>query len=137
MPVFNDTRELYDTLGVFLNQLMNDPEVGPKFAAANTSFEVLYSEPEGNILIDCRSNPPVVTCGGDNPGEIRLRMAADDGHKFWMGSLNVNLALVGGKVKIEGPVSKIMKLLPAVRPAFPRYRQFLADRPGADLSPEG
>ena len=62
--------------------------------------------------------------------EITLEMAADDGNAFWMGELNMALALAKGKVKVAGPISKIMKLLPAMRPAFPKYKAFLAERGG-------
>jgi hypothetical protein len=40
------------------------------------------------------------------------------------------LALAKGKVQVKGPISKIMKLLPAMRPAFPKYKAFLAERDG-------
>jgi hypothetical protein len=40
------------------------------------------------------------------------------------------LALAKGKVKVKGPISKIMKLLPAMRPAFPKYKVFLDERGG-------
>jgi putative sterol carrier protein len=82
------------------------------------------------MLVDCTLDPPVVTLApeGDVKTEIELSMAADDGHQFWLGQLNMALALAKGKVKVKGPISKIMKLLPAMRPAFPEYRAFLAER---------
>ena len=62
--------------------------------------------------------------------EITLEMAADDGHQFWLGNLNMALALAKSRVKVSGPISKIMKLLPAMRPAFPKYKAFLEERGG-------
>jgi putative sterol carrier protein len=67
---------------------------------------------------------------GPVESEITLEMAADDGHAFWMGELNMALALAKGKVKVQGPISKIMKLLPAMRPAFPKYKAFLDEKGG-------
>ena len=60
-------------------------------------------------------------------------MAADDGHKFWLGKLNMTIAMAKGQVKAKGPVSKMMKLLPAMRPAFPRYTDFLKANGRTDL----
>jgi hypothetical protein len=44
--------------------------------------------------------------------------------------MNMALALAKSKVKVSGPISKIMKLLPAMRPAFPKYKVFLEERGG-------
>jgi len=104
--------------------------------AADTSFLVQYTDPDCTMLMDATVDPPVVTMNPD-PGtatEITLAMAADDGHAFWLGRLNMALALAKGKVKVTGPISKIMKLLPAMRPAFPKYQAFLDEHgwPGAE-----
>jgi hypothetical protein len=126
MPTFASDRDVYDTIGAFLDEVTKDPVLRPKFVAANTSFHVVYDEPASDMVVDCTQDPPVVTMGvGDAQTEIELRMTADDGHQFWLGKLNMTLALAKGKVKVKGPISKIMKLLPAMRPAFPKYRAFL------------
>lgn len=130
MATFANAQQVYDTIGTFLDQITKDEELRPKFVAADTSFHVIYSDPECDMLVDCTLDPPVVTLApeGDVKTEIELSMAADDGHQFWLGQLNMALALAKGKVKVKGPISKIMKLLPAMRPAFPEYRAFLAER---------
>jgi putative sterol carrier protein len=132
MATFANAQQVYDTIGVFLDQLCKDPEIGPKFVAADTSFLVQYSDPDCTMLVDATVDPPVVTMNPDPAleTEISLAMAADDGHDFWLGKLNMALALAKGKVKVTGPISKIMKLLPAMRPAFPKYKVFLEERGG-------
>ena len=132
MATFANAQQVYDTIGLFLDQLTKDPEIGPKFVAADTSFLINYTDPECSMLMDATVNPPVMTMNPDpaTATEITLGMAADDGHAFWMGELNMALALAKGKVKVSGPIAKIMKLLPAMRPAFPRYKEFLAERGG-------
>ncbi|HEY4410890.1 MAG TPA: hypothetical protein VGO87_13505 [Acidimicrobiia bacterium] len=132
MATFATAQQVYDTIGLFLDQLCKDPEIGPKFVAADTSFLIRYSDPECTMMMDATVDPPVMTMNPD-PGtetEIALEMAADDGHAFWKGEMNMALALAKGKVKVSGPISKIMKLLPAMRPAFPKYKAFLAERGG-------
>jgi hypothetical protein len=132
MATFANAQQVYDTIGLFLDQITKDPELGPKFVAADTSFLVKYTDPECTMLVDATIDPPVVTMNPDPAieTEISLEMAADDGHEFWLGKLNMALALAKGKVKVTGPISKIMKLLPAMRPAFPKYNAFLAERGG-------
>ena len=132
MATFANAQQVYDTIGLFLDQITKDPDLGPKFVAADTSFLVQYSDPECSMLVDATVDPPVVTMNPDPAieTEISLAMAADDGHDFWLGNLNMALALAKGKVKVTGPISKIMKLLPAMRPAFPKYKAFLEERGG-------
>lgn len=132
MTTFVNAQQVYDTIGLFLDQITKDPELGPKFVAADTSFLVRYTDPECSMLVDATTDPPVVTMNPDPAAatEITLDMAADDGHAFWMGNLNMALALAKGRVKVSGPIAKIMKLLPAMRPAFPKYKAFLEERGG-------
>ena len=132
MATFANAQQVYDTIGLFLDQITKDPELGPKFVAAETSFLVKYTDPECTMLVDATIDPPVVTMNPDpaTETEITLEMAADDGHQFWLGNLNMALALAKSKVKVSGPISKIMKLLPAMRPAFPKYKAFLTERGG-------
>ena len=129
MATFADAQQVYDTIGAFLEQITKDEDLRPKFVAADTSFHVIYSDPDCDMLVDCTIDPPVVTMApGEVKSEIELAMAADDGHQFWLGNLNMALALAKNKVKVKGPISKIMKLLPAMRPAFPKYKAFIAER---------
>jgi hypothetical protein len=129
VATFADAQQVYDTIGAFLEQITKDEDLRPKFVAADTSFHVVYSDPDCDMLVDCTIDPPVVTMApGEVKSEIELAMAADDGHQFWLGNLNMALALAKNKVKVKGPISKIMKLLPAMRPAFPKYKAFIAER---------
>ena len=131
MATFANAQQVYDNIGTFLEQITKDEDLRPKFVAADTSFLVKYTDPESSMLVDATVDPPTVVMDpGPTEAEIQLEMAADDGHAFWMGELNMALALAKGKVKVQGPISKIMKLLPAMRPAFPKYKAFLDEKGG-------
>jgi putative sterol carrier protein len=134
MTTFKDTAEVYAVQGAFLDWITKQDGLRDKFVNANTSFLVDYSEPSARILVDCTQDPPVVTCavGADTNAEIGLRMAADDGHRFWLGKLNLTAAMARRKVSITGSMPKALKLLPAMRPAFARYKGFLIDNGYAD-----
>jgi hypothetical protein len=43
------------------------------------------------------------------------------------------VALTSRQVVVKGPTSKLMRLLPALRPIYRRYEQFLAERGRSDL----
>lgn len=133
MATFESADELRKILGGFLEEVVADPELGPKFATAGLTVLINYTDPDLTILLDCTQNPPVVSFEPGADGEFKMWMAADDGHKFWQGKFNVALALAKKKVKVEGPLAKMMKLLPALQPAYPKYKVFLEANGRPDL----
>jgi hypothetical protein len=62
-----------------------------------------------------------------------MTLAADTAHGFWMGNVNITSALARGEVKARGPVAKVLRLVPLVKPSFPRYEQILRDAGRTDL----
>jgi hypothetical protein len=62
-----------------------------------------------------------------------MSMDADTAHRFWLGKVNVTVALARGQMKAKGPVAKILKLVPLVKPVFPRYRKMLEEGQRQDL----
>ena len=134
MPTFQSPEDVYTTVGAFLAEITRAPDMRPKFVNADTSFLVNFTDPACRILVDCTQDPPVVTNDppADAPAEIRLGMSADDAHRFWQGKLNMTVALAKKQVQVAGPMTKMMKLLPALRPAFPRYVEFLEANGHAD-----
>jgi len=130
VPDFASSQDMYAVFTPFMQSLTTDPVVGPKFVAAKTSFRVLHTDPEGVFLLDATADPAVLYVGPDATGrdaEVELTMSADDGHKFWLGQLNLPVALAKRKIKVAGGVTKLMGLVPALQPAYALYQQHLAE----------
>ena len=128
MPIFSSTEEAEALMHKFFEQVTSDPDLRPKFVGAGTAFRALYSDPAAALVIDGRTDPPTVLTGQaahHASVDVELAMSADDGHKFWLGNLNIPMAIARRKVKINGPTGKMLKLLPALQPAFSMYREFL------------
>ena len=60
-----------------------------------------------------------------------MEMKADIAHRFWLGKVNVTMAIARGDIKPTGPVAKILKLVPLTKSVFPRYRAML-EKDGRD-----
>jgi len=127
VSTFQTESELYEVLGTFLQQTVADESLAAKFASAGVTVLITYTDPDSRIFLDCTQNPPQVTPGvaPATNADFRLTMRADDGHTFWLGKFNIPLALAKRQVRVEGPLSTMMKLLPAIQSAFPRYGAFL------------
>jgi hypothetical protein len=110
LTYFKDADEVYAYIGRLFEELAEDDELAPQFRKANTIVQYRYREPE-----------------------VVMTMDADTAHRFWLGRVNVTVALARGQMKAKGPVAKILKLVPLVKPVFPRYRAILEQAGREDL----
>jgi putative sterol carrier protein len=132
---FNDADEVYATIGKLFQDLAEDEELAPKFAKANTIIQYQYREPESQITVKLIEGEDGQVDLGETTmePEVVMTMAADTAHRFWLGKVNVTVALARGQMKAKGPVAKILKLVPLTKPIFPRYRKLLEDSGRTDL----
>ena len=135
LPYFKDADEVYAYIGKLFQDLAEDEELAPKFQKANTIVQYRYREPESIITVSLREDDAGrVDCGDtDMEPEVVMTMDADTAHRFWLGKVNVTVALARGQMKAKGPVAKILKLVPLTKPIFPRYRAILEESGRQDL----
>ena len=135
MPYFKDADEVYAYIGRLFEELADDDELAPKFQMANTIVQYQYREPESQITVKLvEGEDGQVDCGATTlEPEVVMTMDADTAHRFWLGKVNVTVALARGQMKAKGPVAKILKLVPLVKPVFPRYRAILEEADRRDL----
>ena len=135
MAYFSDADEVYGTLGKLFAQIAVDPELAPKFRRANTIVRYQYSNPDSAITVRLQEGGDGDVDFGESEmePEVTMAMEADTAHLFWLGHVNVTVALARGQIKATGPVAKILKLVPLAKPVFPRYRAQLEEQGRADL----
>lgn len=131
MAIFSSQREAEEILGSFMDHIVSDPRLRPLFVEAATSFRANYSDPDVVVSMVTTVDPPVIKRGEEAKAEdvaVDMFMSAADGHRFWLGELNIPMAMARKKIRIQGPVGVLLKLLPALQPAFGMYRDFLVER---------
>jgi hypothetical protein len=135
LPYFKDADEVYRFIGRLFQDLAEDEELAPKFRRANTIVQYRYRNPDSVITIRLREGEDGRVDLGDTDmePEVVMTMDADTAHRFWLGTMNVTVALARGQMKAKGPVAKILKLVPLVKPVFPRYRAILEEAGREDL----
>jgi hypothetical protein len=132
---FSDAQEVYDTIGKLFEQLAQDDELSAEFRKANTILQHDYRDPDSTITMRLSEDePPDIDFGPtEMEPEVVMSMDADTAHRFWLGQVNVTVALARGQIKASGPVAKILKLVPLTKPAFPRYKALLEAQGREDL----
>jgi hypothetical protein len=126
---------LYELIGGLFEELAGDAELQRQFRAANTTVQYCYRQPAAQITVRTVEDEPVrVDFGytGMVP-QVVMTMDADVAHRFWLGKISVTTALARGQVHAKGPVAKVLKLMPLLRPAVPIYRKRLTAAGRDDL----
>lgn len=130
MAIFKTDEELYKCIGGMMLEARTDGQMGPKIKASGLVIRFVYSDPESQITIDA-SNPEegcyfnVFFGPNDLNPKVLMTMSADIAHKFWLGKVNLTAALTRGQMKAKGPIQEILKLLPAIKPAYTLYPEYL------------
>ena len=136
MPYFKDAEDVYANLGLFMRQLVVDPEMVPALKRAGSTFQLRLRQPDSTLTVRPASDeePAQVDLGETTlQPEVVLQLDADTAHRFWLGQVNVAVALARGDIRARGPVASILKLVPLVKPGFPRYRTQLEAAGREDL----
>ena len=135
MPYFKDDQEVYRYIGKLFQDLMADAELAQQFKRANTIVQYQYRDPESTVTVKMLEGQEGKVDLGETTlePEVVMSMEADTTHRFWLGKVNVTVALARGQMKAKGPVAKILKLVPLVKPVFPRYRAQLEVAGRTDL----
>ena len=135
MAYFKDAQEVYDTIGKLFVEMAEDDELAPKFRKANTILQHDYREPDSTITVRLKEDEPPDIDFGETEMEpdVVMSMEADTAHRFWLGRVNVTVALARGQIKANGPVAKILKLVPLTKPVYPRYKALLESQGREDL----
>jgi hypothetical protein len=139
MPYFKDADDVYANLGFFMRQLAVDPEMEPALKRVDTTLQMRMRQPDSTLTMRMPSEtePPQVDLGDTTlRPEVVLQCDADTAHRFWLGQVNVAVALARGEIRARGPVGKILQIVPLVKPGYTRYRTQLEAAGRADLLEE-
>ena len=111
-----------------MQELAADPSLQAVFHVADTCVRYELHDPDAAITVGSRGGEPVRVDFGetDQEPEVVIEMGADIAHRYLLGELDLTVALARGQVLAEGPVTKILAVLPAFEPLLPRYRALVS-----------
>lgn len=140
MPVFRDSKQFYDCVGELMDRAKKDPDVGSKIAKSGIIIQFRYTNPDAITTVNAKdkATQPGAYCDiihgpCDLKPDVVMSMKADVAHAFWHGKVNLLTALGKKEIVAEGPIPKILKLLPAVQPLYKVYPQLLKEKGYANL----
>lgn len=126
MAVFESEADFYECIGGLLKRLKDDEKLYASFADSGMVARFRYLEPDAVVTIDARKGVNEIRFGeSDVPADIEMSMHADLAHRFWMGKVNIIAEVMAGRVSCRGPLSKLSRLLPLLKPAIKMYPDHL------------
>ena len=136
MPYFKDAEDVYAHLGRLFEDIIADEDLGQRFKRADTIVQIRMRRPDSQVTLKALEEEDLVVDFGvtELRPEVVLAMDADTAHRFWLGKVNVTVALARGQISARGPVAKILKLVPLVDPVRGRYESRLQDAGREDLA---
>ena len=135
MGLFNDSETFEKLLGGFFKLMADTPVIADKLLASNLIVRFRYSDPDVVIVVDCSGDRVDVRPGDMETKEIvDMSMSADIAHKFWFGKVNLMAALTRKQMIAKGPIPKILKLLPAIKPSYAMYPKYLEENGYAEYN---
>jgi hypothetical protein len=135
MGLFKDSETFEKMLGGFFKLIADTPVIADKLLASNLIVRFRYSDPDVVIVVDCSGDRVEVRPGDRETKEIvDMSMSADIAHKFWFGKVNLMAALTRKQMIAKGPIPKILKLLPAIKPSYAMYPKYLEENGYAEYN---
>ena len=133
MAVFKDEDEVYAFLGGIFQRGLEKEGLADKLANSGVVLRVHYTDPTAVVTVDMPNKVVETGAASTAVPNVELFMSADTGNKFWLGKVNLTMAMAKGTVRAKGPVPKLIKLIPQAKTLFPEYRLMLQSQDRQDL----
>ena len=134
---FKNKKEFVDVMNKLFTLMSTDPKVGPKLAVARVPQRWVFSD------LDLALNATYADQAAAKKGHflkwvwgddqrdwepvVEMKMKAEVANRYFQGKENIPIAVATGRIKTKGNLPKALKLIPMVKPIYPKYRQMLED----------
>jgi putative sterol carrier protein len=123
MAIFNDVKLVKELFGELWMELIEKTEFGPSVRENNLSVLFVIKDPDVFMYIDGNAVKWDVEAK-NMEAVVTMSMSGDTVHKFWLKKLNIPVALATRQVKTKGPIPKVLKLMPLLKPGYARYEGY-------------
>lgn len=142
-PTREEAERIHDGCVQMLKLAAADELVGKRLALAQTTLQVHFVDAEPLVITVLLDREPVeVTDRALGEAEVHIFIKTRDVDRFWTGDLELAIAIISGEVTYQGPVRKVLRIVPILRRFVDTYRRLQAGgepatSPGAPDNPTG
>lgn len=122
MAMYRDTEHMYQVLGNLWQYVIRETEFGAKLEEYEITYKFVIKDPDGYVFV---SHDKVVTGSDANrDAVITMELSGETVHNFWLKKVNLPVALATRKIKSKGPIPKVLKILPYLKPVYELYPSY-------------
>lgn len=137
MALFKSAEEVYETLGEFFKTVAGTEEARA-IRDLNIVIQFVYTQPDSKItFIPTQGSEQhlEVVCGeSEVKPDLIFELTADMGNKYWLGKVDLTMALSRQQIRATGPLSKALRVVPLIEPWYGMYEEFLRGKGREDLA---
>lgn len=121
MPTFTSADAVHDAIGGVFTEALAAEDVGDELAGSGVVLQLRLTGPDAVVTVDMPNRAVYRDESGPTPTMV-LRTTADVAHEYWLGNVNVGVAVARGTIRVKGSVPTLVRLAGVVKPLFPLYR---------------
>lgn len=126
MGMFKTTEDFEKVIVGFFNLVADTPLIADKLLKSKMVIRFKYSDPDLVVVVDASGDKAEVRPHDtETKALVEMSMSSDIAHRFWFGMVNLTKALTRKEMIAKGPIPKVLKLLPAIKPAYAMYPKYL------------
>ncbi len=120
--IFKDQQQMYVFLEDLWKYIVFESGLKEKMQEYEVSYKYVITDPDGYLYVD----PENVITGeeANRTAVITMELSGDTIWNFWMKKLSLPVALATRKIKAKGPIPKVLKMLPALKPVYDKFPEF-------------
>ena len=137
MRAYTTPEEGTEILRTFFEKLAGQPDIVDGLQKLNCVVEFRHVEPKFSVSWDLRGHGLQVLTGEltEKPALKVIFKPAAVGHEIWSGQIGAARAIMNRKVKVQGNVTKLLKITPLQKKAYTFYLDTLRELGHEDLIP--
>ncbi len=128
MGMFESAEKFEEIITGFFKLMGETPQIADKLLASGMIIRFKYTDPDLVVVVDASGDKiDVRPHDTETKAIVEMSMSADVAHRFWFGKVNLTVALTRKEMVAKGPIPKVLKLLPAIKPAYAMYPKYLEE----------
>ena len=127
MAIYTDSRILQRCLEQLFGWAFEAEGLSDTLRTSGLSLGLHLREPDTTAYVDFSAGTVSFNQARSETTDLDLYMTADTAHDFWLGKVNVPLAVAKGTITLEGSAAKALMLAALTAPLSGRYREILRD----------
>ena len=122
MSLFKDANQMNVFLEDLWKYIVFESGLGEKMREYGVTYKYVITDPDSFLYVD----PDNVITGkeANKDAVITMELTAETIVKFWTKQLSLPVALATRKIKSKGPIPKVLKMLPALKPVFDIFPEY-------------